>query len=347
MDLSSPLTKIFILTSLAFISALAFTPVLLEFLSRKKLGKKIRNDGSTPLFSKMHAAKAGTPNMGGILIWGTLAALMFLFWFLDQVLHIRGFDGLDFYSRRETLLPLGALLGASFVGLIDDWLDMRQMGYKGRGIRFRYKFVLYTVVAAIGAWWFYFKLGFDYIHVPFGDNLHLGWLFIPFFILAVVGVSSAVNLTDGLDGLAGGGLMFAFFAYGLIAFTQGKYDLAAFIGVIDGALLAFLWFNVHPAKFFMGDTGSMGLGVLLAVIAFLTNALFELGFIGFIFLLVAGSFFAQTFWRRFFKKKLFLSSPIHHHLQAVGWPESQITMRFWIISAVMSIIGVIIYFIGR
>lgn len=342
----SALTKIFVLTSLAFITALVFTPVLLEFLKRKKLGKQIRSDGSTPLFSELHNSKAGTPNMGGILIWGTLVGLMLVFWLLDRVMHIPAFHGLDFYSRRETLLPLGALLGASVVGLVDDWLDMRHKGHNGRGFRFRFKFILYALVSFIGAWWFYFKLGFAAVHVPFYGAWHLGIWFLPFFVLALISVGFAVNETDGLDGLAGGILLISFFAFGLISFLQGKYDLAAFLGVICGALLAFLWFNVYPARFFMGDTGSMGLGVLLAVVALLTNSIFLLALIGFVFMAEAASVILQMFWKKYFKKKLFRSAPIHHHFQALGWPESQITMRFWIIAAVTCILGVIVYFIG-
>ncbi len=342
----SALTKIFTLTSLAFIAALATTPILLKFLNRNKLGKQIRADGSTPNFSKMHQHKAGTPTMGGILVWGTLLAIMLVFWFLDRVLNIAYFKNFDFYSRKETLLPLGALLGASVVGAIDDWLDVRQLGHKGRGLRFRFKLMLYTAVATIGAWWFYFKLEFSAVHVPFVGGVHLGVWFIPFFILAVVATSFAVNETDGLDGLAAGSLMIAFFAYGLIAFLQGKNDLASFIGVICGALLAFLWFNVPPARFFMGDTGSMGLGVLLAIVAFLTNSVFLLVLIGFVFLAEALSYLLQLFWRKAFEKKLFLSAPLHHHLEAIGWPEAKVTMRFWIIASVTAIIGVIVYFLG-
>lgn len=284
--------------------------------------------------------------MGGVLIWGTLVVLMLIFWLLDRVMHVTAFAYLDFYSRRETLLPLGALLGASVVGLIDDWLDIKQRGHKGRGLRFRFKFVLYAIVAIIGAWWFYYKLGFSDVHVPFYGTWHMGMWFLPFFVLAVVSTSFAVNETDGLDGLAGGALLMSFFAFGLIAYIQGKDNLAGFIGIICGALLAFLWFNVYPAKFFMGDTGAMGLGVLLAIVAFLTNSIFLLAVIGFIFLLEAVSVILQLFWKNYFKKKLLLSAPIHHHLQVLGWPETQVTMRFWIVGAVMSIIGVIIYFLG-
>ncbi len=344
---SYALTKILTLTSLSFAFALALTPILTKFLYKYKLGKQIRNDGTTPIFSKMHGQKEGTPTMGGILIWGTALVIIVLFWFLDQILGIEYFHYLNFMTRKETLLPLGALVGASLVGLVDDWLDVRKLGHKGRGLRFRFKIWLYAVVAVIGAWWFYFKLGFDYIIIPFAGNLHLGWVFIPFFILSVIGISFAVNLTDGLDGLAGGTLMVAFLPIGLIAFMQGKDNLAALIGVICGALLAFLWFNVYPARFFMGDTGSMGLGVFLAVVAFLTNTLSLLLFFGFIFFIEALSFFAQIFWKKVFKQKLILSAPLHHHFEALGWPETKVTMRFWIIGAVMSLIGLIIYFIGK
>jgi phospho-N-acetylmuramoyl-pentapeptide-transferase len=284
--------------------------------------------------------------MGGVLVWGALAIIMGVFWFFGRVAHVRFFENLDFYSRKETLLPLGALLGAALVGLLDDWLDVRQLGHKGRGLRFRFKIWLYVLVAVIGAWWFYFKLGFNYINVPFIGIWHLGWLFIPFFIFVVIATSFSVNQTDGLDGLAAGILMISFFAFGLIAFLQGKHDLAAFLGVISGALLAFLWFNVFPARFIMGDTGSMGLGVLLAVVAFLTNSILLLPIIGFVFVLEAVSTLLQIFYKKYFHKKLFLSSPLHHHFEALGWPEAKVTMRFWIVSAVMSIIGVIIYFLG-
>ncbi len=340
------LTKIFILTSLAFIFALLATPLLTNFLYRHKLGKQIRNDGSTPLFSELHKHKAGTPTMGGRLVWGTLTIFFGAAWLLDRVLHVPGAHAFDFYSRRETLLPFGALLGASAVGLADDWLDVRRLGHKGRGMRFRFKLLLYAAVAAIGAWWFYFKLGFREVYLPFFGPVGLGIWFIPFFILVVISTSFAVNETDGLDGLAGGCLMGSFLAYGLIAILQGKYDLAAFIGVICGSLLAFLWFNVFPARFIMGDTGSMGLGVLLAVVAFLTNSVFLLFLTGFVFVAEALSFLLQLFWKKVFKRKLFLSSPLHHHFEAKGWPEAKVTMRFWIIAGVMSIIGLIIYTLG-
>lgn len=344
--IETSLAKIFILAILAFILALVNTPVLTAFLYRKQIGKQIRNSGETPLFSKMHAAKAGTPTMGGILVWGTALLIIVFFWFTDRILDIEQLRFLNFLSRKETLLPLGAFLGASLVGLMDDWLDARKLGHQGRGLRFRFKIWLYVLVALIGAWWFYFKLEFSTIYLPFIGSFDIGWWFLPFFVLAVTAVSFAVNLTDGLDGLAGGSLMIAFFAFGLIAYLQGRTNLAALTAVICGALLAFLWFNVYPAKFFMGDTGAMGLGVLLGIIAFLTNRVFLLPFLGFIFMIEAVSTLAQILWRKLLHRKLLLSAPLHHHFEALGWPEAKITMRFWILSAVMAILGMIIYFIG-
>ncbi len=341
------LIKIFGLATIAFVISFLSTPLLTHYLYKYKFGKQIRNDGSTPVFSQLHAGKQGTPSMGGVLVWGTLALLAIAFWSLDRVAHIDFFHQLNFLTRRETLLPLGALLGAAAVGLMDDFLDIQQLGHKGRGFRFRFKVILYTLVAIVGAWWFYDKLGFDLVRIPFYGNLQLGWLFIPFFILVVIGTSFAVNQTDGLDGLAGGILLMSFFAYTIIAYAQGRENLASFLAVIIGSLLAFLWFNVYPARFFMGDTGSMGLGVGLAVVAFLTNSVFLLPIIGAIFVIEALSLLLQLLWKAVFKKKLFRSSPVHHHLEALGWPETKVTMRFWIISAVASLIGVIIFFLDR
>ncbi len=341
------LIKIFSLTTIAFLFAIAITPFVTNILYRFNLGKQIRNDGSTPLFSRMHAGKEGTPTMGGVIVWGTTLVLGTVFWIFDRVVGIENFHILNFLTRKETLLPLGALLGAAVVGLMDDYLDIRRLGHMGRGFRFRFKILLYTAVALIGAWWFYYKLGFDFLHIPFYGDITLGWLFIPFFLLVTIGTSFAVNQTDGLDGLAGGVLLIAFICFALISFMLGKDNLAAMLGVVSGSLLAFLWFNVHPARFFMGDTGSMGLGTLLAIVAFLTNSVLLLPLIGLVFIVEAGSYFIQLFWKVAFKKKFFLSAPIHHHLEAIGWPEAKVTMRFWILSSIAGIMAIIIFFLDR
>jgi phospho-N-acetylmuramoyl-pentapeptide-transferase len=199
----------------------------------------------------------------------------------------------------------------------------------------------------VGAWWFYAKLGWDVLHVPFLGSFNIGWWYVPIFIFTIVATSFSVNEIDGLDGLAGGTLLSAFAAYGAIAFLQGRYDLATLCGVIAGALLAFLWFNINPARFFMGDTGAMSLGVTLGIVALLTNTVFLLPIIGLLFVIESLSVIIQITSKRLRGKKVFLSAPIHHHLEAIGWPEPKIVMRFWVISAVTGVAGVIIALLDR
>lgn len=338
--------KIFALTTLAFIITILWTPILTHFLYKYRLGKGIRDTDSAPVFAKMHAKKAGTPTMGGILVWGTTLFLILLFFYFSKI-----FDGifnqLNFLSRKETLLPLGALVASALVGLIDDLFDIWRKGKNGGGLRMRHRFIIYGLIAAVGAWWFYFKLDWTTLHVPFFGNFDIGWWYIPFFIFVIIATAHSVNLTDGLDGLAGGILLISFGAYGAIAFAQGRYDLATFCGVIVGALLAFLWFNINPARFFMGDTGAMSLGVTLGIIAMLTNAALLLPVIGLIFVVESFSVIIQMTAKKFFGRKVFISTPIHHHLEAIGWPEPKIVMRFWVIAGVSAVIGLIIFLVDK
>jgi phospho-N-acetylmuramoyl-pentapeptide-transferase len=336
------LVKILLLSTLAFIFALAFTPLLTNFLYKYKLGKQIRNNGETPIFSKLHAHKAGTPTMGGILIWGTVLAFMVFFSFLSDVMPGEIFKYLNFFSRSETLLPLGALVASAIIGLIDDWLDISGHGvFGGGGLKLRHRLLIYTLIALAGAAWFYFKLDWTVFHIPFFGNFEISWWYIPVFVFIIVATSFSVNESDGLDGLAGGTLFIAFAAYAVIAFALGRYDLAAFCGVILGALLAFLWFNIPPARFYMGDTGAMSLGVTLGVIAMLTNSALFLPLIGLIFMIESLSVIIQVL------SKVFLSSPIHHHFQAIGWSEAKIVMRFWVIAALGAILALIIFLVDR
>jgi len=329
------LAKIFWLTALSFIIAIIWTPLFTDFLYRNRLGKRIRKTGydesQAPIFYSLHKNKADTPTMGGLLIWMTVAVITVLFNF----------------SRAGTWLPLFALVVTGIIGAIDDLANIRGRGPQGIGLRFRFKFLIYLAIAAVGAWWFFFKLGWDVFHIPGVGDFFLGWWYIPLFILTIVFMGFAVNETDGLDGLAGGTLAIAYAAYSIIALVEGKIAVAAFCGTIEGALLAFLWFNIYPARFFMGDTGSMSLGVTLGVIAFLTNSVAVLPIIGFVFIIEALSVMIQIFAKKFFKKKVFLSAPLHHHLEALGWPETKVTMRFWVIAAVMATIGLMVALIGR
>lgn len=340
--------RILFFSALSFIFAILSAPLLTHFLYKYKLGKKIRNSGTTPIFSKLHAHKAGTPTMGGVLIWGTVLILILFFYFLMQLFPGDVFYYFNFLSRAETLLPLGALIATAIIGLFDDWLDVTGRGmFGGGGLKLRHRLLIYTLIAIFGALWFYFKLDWSIIHVPFLGNFEIGAWYIPIFIFIIVATSFSVNETDGLDGLAGGTLLIAFAAYGVISFVMGRYDLAAFCAVIIGALLAFLWFNIPPARFYMGDTGAMSLGVTLGIIAMLTNNVFLLVFIGFIFLIESLSVIIQTLSKKIRGKKIFLSSPIHHHFQALGWPEAKVVMRFWVIAGMAATIGLIIFLLDK
>lgn len=336
--------KVLFFTGLAFLFTIGWTPLLTNFLYKHRLGKQIRSNGDTPVFTSMHAHKAGTPTMGGLLVWVTVFIFSLLFFYLAKFLPWPLLQKLNFLSRTETLLPLGALVATALVGLFDDWLDVRGTG---GGLRVRHRLLIYTLIAIVGAWWFYFKLGWDFFHVPFINDFKVGWWYMFIFIFVIVSTSFSVNETDGLDGLAGGVLLSSFAAYAVIAFSMGKYDLATFCGVIVGALLAFLWFNINPARFFMGDTGSMSLGVTLGIIAMLTNTTLILPIIGSIFVLESVSVLIQIASKRLRGKKVFLSAPIHHHFEAAGWPEPKIVMRFWVIAGVSAVIGLIIFLLDK
>jgi phospho-N-acetylmuramoyl-pentapeptide-transferase len=305
------------------------------------MGKSIRAAADAPVFAKMHAKKQGTPTMGGMLIWGTVLFLAVVFAFIAPRVSADSLLGhLNFLSRSQTLLPLGALVASALVGFLDDYYNVKGIGPKGGGLRMRYRILIYTAIATVGAWWFRVKLDWDLLHIPFIGDFNIGMWYVPFFILVIVATAFSVNETDGLDGLAGGTLMTSFAAYAIIAFSQGRYDLAVFCGVILGALLAFLWFNIHPAAFFMGDTGAMSLGVTLGIVAMLTNTAFVLPIIGLVFVLESLSVIIQIFWKRVFHKKILRSAPFHHHLEAIDWPEPQIVMRLWVVSMVSAALGV-------
>lgn len=332
----STLITLFVYAAAACIFAFAWAPLLIRTLITLKMGKSIRLASETPVFAAMHAKKQGTPTMGGILVWVTVVLFTLVPVAFES--YIPGF-----FSRNETLLPLGALIASAIVGLLDDYLNVRRIGAHGGGIRGRHRLFLYTVIAMVGALWFFIKLEWDVIRIPFVGIMDLGWYYVPFFVLTIVATSFSTNEADGLDGLAGGLLLAAYGAYGAIAFAQEKYDLATFCAVIAGALLAFLWYNINPARFFMGDTGAMSLGVTLGIVAMLTNYPLLLPLICFPFLLESLSVIIQLTSKKLRNgKRVFKSAPIHHHFEAIGWTEPQIVMRFWMISGVCAVLGVAI-----
>jgi len=318
------IVKVFSQAVLAFLVAMAITPIVTHFLYKFKAGKQVREDKE--VFSAMHAKKSGTPTMGGIIVWLTTAVLTITF----------------NLSREQTYLPLFALVSVAVLGAVDDILNIKGIG-KHKGLRMRQKLLWQLAIAGVGAWWFFYKLGFNSIHIPAFGDVTIGFWYIPLFIFVIVASANAVNITDGLDGLAGGTLALAYLAFGIVSYLQGNFGIAIFCATVMGALLAFLWFNIYPARFFMGDTGSMALGATLGVIAMMTDSLLILPVVGIVFVTETLSVIIQVIYRKMTKgKKLFRSAPIHHHFEALGWPETKVTMRFWVIGAVAAVCGIVV-----
>jgi len=350
--LSFDVIKILALGSLAFIFASFLSQPLIKFLYKHRLWRKeVRQkaiDGSdVSFFQKFHSdGEIHTPRFGGILIFATTLVLVILFSLLSQFTDIQIFQKFNFLSRNQTWLPLFALFSASLLGLTDDLLQVWGRGkYIGGGLSLIYRLSLVAVIGVIGALWFYFKLDWHTLHIPGIGNLEIDGLYIPLFIITMMAVYSG-GVVDGLDGLAGGVFATIFAGFAGIAIFRHQIDLATFLAVILGSLLAFLWHNIPPAKFYMGETGVLGLTATLTVIAFLTDSVVVLPIIGFVLVIESGSVILQLLSKKLRGKKLFLAAPIHHHFEAKGWPSYQVTMRFWVISMVMMMIGVIIRLFG-
>ena len=284
------------------------------------------------VYQKLHAAKhaRNIPTMAGIIFVIAVAAVTAAF----------------NWHRSETWLPVAAMVGAGLIGLVDDIINIHSNGGIA-GMRAKIKSLLLLGVALIGGYWFYSKLGVHSIDIPYWHDLSIGWLIIPLFMLVIYSTANSVNITDGLDGLAGGLSAIAFGAYAVISMIEQKYAIAGFCVTVVGALLSYTWFNIYPARFFMGDVGSFALGTALGVVAMLTNTVLILPVIALVFVIETGSVVVQLTSKKLRNgKKIFLSSPIHHHFEAIGWPETKITMRFWVIGQIAAFLGVIIYITG-
>ncbi len=332
-----------------FLVSMIGMPLLIRVLRRAGMGKTIRDQASAPIMSSLHKGKSGTPVMGGVMIWGTV---FLVFVGLALTCGMIGTEEsiacqLSFWSRGQTWLPVGLMMAAALVGLVDDYWNVRHLGPHGCGLQMRHRLLSYTLIAVIGAWWFFTKLQWDQIHVPFVGTFNVGLWYPLFFIFTIVATSFSVNETDGLDGLAGGSLLAAFGAYAIIAWSQGRTDLGTLCAAIIGALIGFLWFNIHPAAIFMTDTGAMSLGTVLGVVALMTNQPLLLLVIGLPFVLESLSVIIQVLSKKIRKKKVFKSAPLHHHLEAIGWSEPRIVMRVWLVSFVLAGLGVILALIDR
>ena len=350
--------KIFGLAAFSALLAFIFAPALIRFLYKIRFWKKegriktITGDKADVFHSLHKEREVAVPRGGGLLIWVSAVIIIFLFLALSFLRDPWWLKKFSFFSRSETWLPLFTLIAASIVGLADDILVVFGKGkYVAGGLTFKRRLLIVTLIGLVGGFWFYFKLGWISIHIPLifnfpeGIDLILGLWIIPLFILVML-ASWAGGVIDGLDGLSGGVFASIFGAFAIIAFSQGKVDLAAFCTVILGALFAFLWFNIPPARFYMGETGILGLTSTMAVVAFLTDSVAVLPIIAGLLVVEVGSVILQLFSKKFRKKKIWLSTPIHHHFEAKGWPHYKVTMRFWVIGIILAIIGIAIRLLG-
>jgi len=334
---TSTLIEIFLYGFLAFVLAMLLTPVYTTIAYKQQWWKKARTEswsgGAAAVYNKLHASKhlRNIPTMAGLI-------------FVVTILIVTLTGNL---TRGETWLPLAGMAGAAVIGLVDDVMNIRGNS-KIAGMRSTLKFGLYSLVAVIGGWWFWSKLDITSVYIPGLEHVYIGAFVIPLFWLVVVATANSVNISDGLDGLAGGLLASSFATYAVICMVEGKYSLAAFCLTVVGALLSYTWFNIFPARFFMGDIGAFALGTALGIIAMQTDTVYVLPVIGAVYVMETASVIINRLSRKLrHGKKVFLSSPIHHHFEALGWPETKVTMRFWILGQVAGVTGLLLFLVGR
>ena len=353
--MEADIIKVFTPTALAFVLGIAITPLVTHYLYsfqmwKKKAGKGAGyGGGGTPIFDKLHKDKdTNTPRMGGIVIWASLLLTICAIAILEAVAPDTLLGSLNFLSREQTWLPLFALLVGAGVGFLDDLLVVRGTGkHFAGGLPLSQRLAVVATTAIFSAWWFYEKLEVSSVNLIGYGSVELGIWFIPFFVFVATCVYMS-SVIDGIDGLSGGVFMFIFACYAGIAFFQNQLDIAAFCAALVGGILAFLWFNVPPARFYMTETGVMALTMCLTIIAFMTDEIG--GGEGVSILPIAGSLLAitvisntaQILSKKIRKKKVFLIAPIHHHFEAIGWPGHKVTMRYWILGFISAIIGLLL-----
>lgn len=346
--------KVVVPSVLTFFLGILITPFFTNFFYKYKMWKKNprteAGDITTDDFAKIHNTKGelSTPRVGGVIIWVSVLLTVCVIYLLSIIFPSELTQKLNFFSRSQTLIPLAAFILASLIGLVDDMLQIIGKGsYARDGITYRK--VKITAVVLIGlaiSFWFYDKLEISYIHMPFLGDIELGLWFIPFFIVVMLGVFST-SVIDGIDGLSGGVMTTIFTAYSIIAFVNHQIDIAAFCAVVAGGTLAFLWFNIPPARFYMGETGILGLTVTLSVIAFMTNSVMVLPIIALPLVLTSASVIVQMISYKYFNKhRVFRVAPLHHHFEAIGWSKEKVVMRYWVVSVVFAIIGVIVVLVS-
>lgn len=347
--------KVFFPTALAFTIGILITPIISHYLYTYRAWKPKAGKGSgygggaTPIFDALHKeTDTNTPRMGGMIIWLSVLLTTALMSFIAAVFTDSIFAELDYFSRAQTVLPLMALCVGAFVGLIDDLSVIRERGsHFAGGLNLNHRLLVVGVTAAFIGWWFYEKLEVSTVSLFSSEPLQLGIWFIPFFILVAIAVYAS-SVIDGIDGLSGGVFLFIFAAYAGIAMLQMQYDIAALAATIVGGILAFLWFNIPPARFYMTETGIMALTMTLTVIAFMTDTLgggegiSVLPVIGFLLVVTVASNIIQVFSKKVLNKKVFLIAPLHHHFEAIGWPREKVAMRYWVLGFIFAIIGLLL-----
>jgi len=334
---TSTIAHVLVLGFLGFALSMAITPIYTAIAYRGQWWKRQREEawsgGIAAVYQKLHAEKhkRNIPTMAGLVFVVSIALVT-----LGANLN-----------RGQTWLPLAGMVASGAVGLVDDWINIHDVRSLVAGMRAKVKFLLQSAIALAAGWWFYEKLGVHSIYLPGVHEWQIGVLIIALFWLVVIATANSVNITDGLDGLAGGLLVSSFTVYAVICAIEGKYALAGFCLTAVGALLSYTWFNIYPARFFMGDVGSFALGTALGIIAMQTNTIYVLPIIGAVYVMETGSVIINRLSRKLrHGKKVFLSSPIHHHFEAKGWPETKVTMRFWILGQMFGIIGLIAFILG-
>jgi phospho-N-acetylmuramoyl-pentapeptide-transferase len=353
------IVKVFTASSAAFIVGMLITPAVTHYLYKYKAWKKsnvaVATDGrSAEISQRLHNdEEKKTPRMGGVVVWGSAFITIIVIWLVSKIFPTNITTKLDFLSRDQTWIPLFTLVAGSLVGMVDDIMEViGNSARKAGGLSSKKRLFVVGLISLFVAWWFFAKLGVTSVGFPFLENINLGFWFIPFFIFVALCVYAG-GVIDGLDGLSGGVFASMFTAYAGIAFYQQQINLAAFCALIVGGILAFLWFNIPPARFYMSETGMMGLTITLTVVAFMTDSLggghgvAVLPIIALPLVVTVLSSVIQLSSKKFRGgKKVFLVAPLHHHFEAIGWPAYKVTMRYWIISVVVAIIGVSIALIG-
>ena len=354
------LVKVILPAVLAFGVGIMFTPILTHYLYhfkawKKKGGKNALDGKEAAVFNSIHKEKeVGTPRMGGIVIWFSSAAVIFFLALLTLIFpDNQTVAKIDFFSRDQTWIPFTAMIIGALVGLVDDLLEVSGKGkYMAGGLSFRNRISAVALLGLMCGLWFYYQLGVTHLGMPgvVGD-IEVGWLIVPIFILVMVAVYSS-GVIDGIDGLAGGVFATIFASYAIIAFSLNQINLAAFCAMVTGAILAFLWFNIPPARFYMSETGTMALTVALSIVVFMTDSLgggygvLVLPVVAFPLVLTSASVIIQIVSKKVLSKKVFRVAPVHHHFEALGWPPYKVVMRFWVISVVFAMLGVILGTIG-